>query len=362
MGGRRRCCCKRGCDIVHDDFNRADSTTIGSSWVEESGEWEIDSNTLTETTGTGIIRTTKRHPANHPTGHYGVTFLNLQHGNKYRLLFNVLDDENYYYVEYYYWLSGQTNMSTLTIGQVEGIADTVVDSVTQQAPEPGRNEALIMCRLNSGVYTTSASTGQLAVCGLSDNGGRRAGLANASGSNALAFDDFTWDEHYNSNKDCEACFCNCGGYCIPSKLTMTIVADCDLDGLTTSGYGHPTSEGEWQFSFANWLYLYSGGGMVTDQMFRVYCPCFGHVPAEDFEGPECEAGENFFLCDVSYAQLPNMPGWTHSCYGGGLSGAYATDYTCNPLWWQFGPFEIREYNESPEGYEVLCTFMVHVTE
>lgn len=362
MGGRRRCCCKQGCDIVHDDFNRTDSTTVGSPWTEESGDWEIDSNTLTETTGTGIIRTTTTHPMNHWSGIYGVTFLNLQYGNKYRLLFNVVNALNYYYVELYYYFDDPNNMVRLSAGMVEDGVETELKSLTQAGPEPGYDEEMYLCRDYSGIYYISTLIGQWGCCGFPDNSGRRAGLANNSGSNTIAFDDYTWDEHFITDENCPRCYCSCEGYCIPDELTMTVEADCGLDGLETTGYGSALGEGTWQFDFNDWLYLYSGGSMVTQQKFKFWCPCFGNVIGENFADEECEEGANFFLCDITSAQLPDMPGWTHNCYSSGLTGAYATAHTCNPLWWQFGPFEIREYNESPEGYEVLCTFKIHVTE
>jgi hypothetical protein len=37
-----------------DDFNRADSTALGANWTEDSGQWLIASNALTQSTITGV--------------------------------------------------------------------------------------------------------------------------------------------------------------------------------------------------------------------------------------------------------------------------------------------------------------------
>lgn len=39
-----------------DDFNRADSSTLGGSWVEDSGDWEITSNAAEQGTAGGSYR------------------------------------------------------------------------------------------------------------------------------------------------------------------------------------------------------------------------------------------------------------------------------------------------------------------
>lgn len=39
-----------------DDFNRANSSTMGGSWVEDSGDWEITSNAAEQGTATGAYR------------------------------------------------------------------------------------------------------------------------------------------------------------------------------------------------------------------------------------------------------------------------------------------------------------------
>ena len=40
------CQCCEDCILFEDDFNRANSTTVGNGWTEVAGDWEIVSNEL----------------------------------------------------------------------------------------------------------------------------------------------------------------------------------------------------------------------------------------------------------------------------------------------------------------------------
>lgn len=62
----RRCCCDNNCYIFRDDFDRADSTDLGSDWEECSGDWEIVSEDLTtEDTGAVVVL---KHMVGNPVG------------------------------------------------------------------------------------------------------------------------------------------------------------------------------------------------------------------------------------------------------------------------------------------------------
>lgn len=49
------------CDEFTDNFNRADSTNLGTAWVEESGDGQIASNTLQFTTPNSLVRTSSNY-------------------------------------------------------------------------------------------------------------------------------------------------------------------------------------------------------------------------------------------------------------------------------------------------------------
>lgn len=55
------CCDPPTCAILSDDFNRADSTNIGSNWTETSGDWSINANKL-KCNGAGRVTATATAP------------------------------------------------------------------------------------------------------------------------------------------------------------------------------------------------------------------------------------------------------------------------------------------------------------
>ncbi len=50
-------CCEDTCPIFEDDFNRADSTSLGADWTETAGAWEIVSNELTTASANAELTT-----------------------------------------------------------------------------------------------------------------------------------------------------------------------------------------------------------------------------------------------------------------------------------------------------------------
>lgn len=53
-----------------DDFNRANSTTIGGSWVEDSGNWAINTNAVRQETGGGSYRKLRYNAAMDTNNYY----------------------------------------------------------------------------------------------------------------------------------------------------------------------------------------------------------------------------------------------------------------------------------------------------
>lgn len=367
---RRKCCCEASCLILEDAFDRSDSTNLGGSWTELDGDWEIQTETCIETTGSGVLRTTKSHPKNARSGYFTVDLINIGFGEKRRLLFDLLDKDNYCYVEHYYYNDAGTGKTDLTLGTVIGGVDTQLKTNTRaNNDDEGYNVTLNVCRNRNGTYFgLGEATLEEVYCDVEDPGGRRAGLGNASGGGLpVQFDNFHWEQHKVTRDDCPECGCDCDGYCMGESLTMTIVnVDCtceELDGLEVEGVGHPLGEGQWQFNFPwqtfPWIGLgASCGNMKTDQMFKLWCPGYGPtVPAIE---SDCEG---FFLCDWSGGQLYNIPGWTTPyCTGEAPDGAFPTDCTCNPFWLKYGPFEIWEECEDPDCPHFICSFEIHITK
>lgn len=374
MGGRRRCCCNEVCLILEDLFDRANSDSLGGSWVEIGGSWSIAGNACVESTGSGIIRTSKSHPHGAMSSYFTLSLTNIHYGEKRRLLFHYLDDDNYNYVEHYYFNDSGTGKTTITFGNVSGGVDESLASNTKANDDPeGYDTNLRVCLNYDGIYFGSGAdvpSYEVYYCDVPDPGGRRAGLANASGSAlSVEFDSFHWEQHELTLDGCPACECNCDGYCV-GDLTLTFVvvgtSDCDcamLDGLEADSTGSPLGEAIWQFNFpwATFPTLSLGsacGNMLTDQSFKLFCPGYGPTVPEIVS--DCEG---YFLCDWSGGQLYNIPGWTTPyCTGEAPDGAFPTECTCSPFWLRFGPFEIWEQCEDPDCPHLLCTFEIHVTK
>lgn len=90
----RRCCC---CEpVLTDDFNRADSTSIGSNWSEDAGDWEISGNTLTcNDAGARVISTAS---SALPYMHIDVKLKVTAAGtHAFRIIANYVDSDNYHY-------------------------------------------------------------------------------------------------------------------------------------------------------------------------------------------------------------------------------------------------------------------------
>lgn len=122
------CTCCGGvvsCVLLHDDFNRANSTSLGSLWNEVIGDWEIISNTLRVTTSgsNGVLVT-----ASAPTQqNYKIStqINNLSANDKIRLIFGYTNSANYYFAELLFSTSGY-----IRIYQKSGGVDTQLNTTT----------------------------------------------------------------------------------------------------------------------------------------------------------------------------------------------------------------------------------------
>lgn len=62
LGGFFWCCCGEppppppDCTVFEDDFNRSDSSSLGSDWTENAGDWSIASNALAISSGSAEVK------------------------------------------------------------------------------------------------------------------------------------------------------------------------------------------------------------------------------------------------------------------------------------------------------------------
>jgi hypothetical protein len=91
--------------LQSDDFNRADSDTLGGFWLEEIGDSDIAGNKLVSSTSGEIIATYVQDPAADPDADYDVSAL-VQ--NRTGVICRYQDEDN--------WYSGYINLSNDTAG------------------------------------------------------------------------------------------------------------------------------------------------------------------------------------------------------------------------------------------------------
>ncbi len=86
--------CMASCTIASDDFNRADSTNLGSDWTEQVGDWDIWTNQLRGQTGDIVLHNARYDPTE------GVRIKASCNGDIVRYLVDWVDEDNYYCAEY----------------------------------------------------------------------------------------------------------------------------------------------------------------------------------------------------------------------------------------------------------------------
>lgn len=205
----KRCCCT--CVFADDDFNRADSTDIGSSWEEHVGDWEIVSGKLT-IAEVGVIRRKSINPLNPDNHVVRAKIENYQDDTKYRILAQMsIDGSDYYYAEWHY-----VDASTMyfTIGDTGGALETI-------GPDTPPPEGTICEFTVTGKnhYCMQDNSSRITRC-MPPKSGHYMGLA-AGNANGATFDDFSASLHRSDRSVCPACDCDCDGWCIPDKLLAT---------------------------------------------------------------------------------------------------------------------------------------------
>lgn len=223
------CACCVDCPVLEDDFDRSDSTNLGSDWVEDTGDSEIISGELSMPNG-AIVRTSSGTGESDPYMKVTVTCQDVRVGDKFRVLvnWNTTTDDYYYGELQCLAASGTDNMKLIVGDSTTGELDSETFSFGV-----GNDMALVVCRTLEGIYVGSESSFTLWDC-VTDNSGRHAGLMNNSASNTVEFEDFQFLRGFDGSARCFECGCECDGHCLEDTLLMTISATgfCEscLDG------------------------------------------------------------------------------------------------------------------------------------
>jgi hypothetical protein len=314
----RKCCCNVGCDIASDDFNRADSTSVGSDWDEESGDWAIASNKLTVPTA-GVIRNVAVNPYGSNSMYISAKIENLADDTKYRILLQMnATGTEYYFAEWHY--VDASNMY-FSLGDESGVFETLgpdsplIEGSQINASMTAKNQLCmsdLSSRITVCVEPKPASTHKYG------------GLA-AGNSNGAAFDDYAAFATTAESVDCQSCDCTCDGWCVPDALVATFqeVNECpDLDGLT--------------IDLDNVSPIKFGAGW--SQLATFNCP---------------DASGQFTLEFTCSDELKGSLNVTDSPLGPlGALNADADVSTCRPLSLRFGPYSLGSVSGC--GTTVCC--------
>ena len=293
MGDRRCCCGSAGCLIFQDDFNRPNSTNLGSKWREDLGNSEIWANSLRMPPSSRVICTIP-HRRWDATCVARVNMEDMTEGDIFRLIIDH-DDEtgNYLFGEYEV---GAAENGILKVGSaIAGIAQYHHSLASIHGDLPGEN-FLEVCRSRTGLFATMASGIIVWHCiGEYPLKPFKAGVDNP-GASTISFDNFQFLEHFTTNPVCPSCYCECWDglqfHCLPKTLLLTITAS----GLCACMDG-------WQ------LPLEQPEFFEEDSIF--YWEGYGEIPDWDCTGGPGLVDCYFRLeCDTSAcAGAGRIPGW-----------------------------------------------------
>ena len=314
----RRCCCPCP-DAVTDNFNRSDSTDLGSKWVECSGDWSIKSNRLSVTspTAAAILPAFPR-----VLGLASVELHELSPNRVYRLYAGygtALDqcDGTSAWVCAEYVIDGTGSGARLNLITNVGGSEVILDFEDVGVSTP---ETLTLCAGNGRIEASVInSTQEIADC--SPPGGSHWALGTGSNAGEHLFDNFSVVDHYSFNINCPQCGCGCEGYCLKETLTYTFVNNFGcvlLDGVTGTVTWRALCEWE--------------SPEITDVCFEPVNDTL-QVVFRGVGGPILEYASPLDPSwQVDLIRFVDQSIWGSS---GPLPGS-----TCDPLFLKFGPFVI----------------------
>lgn len=335
----RLCCCREGCVIFEDNFNRPDAATLGDNWIDGTSGWSINTN---RAVGTGVAILDIPHPT--PSGSMVVSLLTVDEeiGDIYRLLLNVLDDANYH-------------VATLTI---TGVADgtialgKVVDGVYTLI----RSLAIVSLTGTSRRFGASISDDEF--CASATNtvlslvyalgpptlitDGIYSGMDGERSESVVTVDDFVFAHHAQTKLGCSTCVCSCEGSYLPPVLTATLTGTGRMSGLSCS------FDLLWDRLTGDWF----GSANCCGQPFevRLFCP----------ESSELED----YRVDIIGCTDSDVVG-TVGVDGYVAAGERTTnDGTCAPVYLLFGPFYVSAMDLACAcGFDFMNdgTFILEIT-
>lgn len=202
MHGMGFCCCPpAGCDYFSDDFNRADSSDLGSDWTETAGDWSIASNLLAVSTASAVVTCNTTHPTSGTAYRVSVAMCGGQEGDALRAWIN---NDPTTFGEVTFHTDGATGRARLRLF----VAGTLVGETDIWAP-PGEWCYVYLCTdgdhvalgVGGTLYLSAPMTITSSVCGL--------GTGALNGAMPAKFDNFRLTKHYSDDATCPACGESC---------------------------------------------------------------------------------------------------------------------------------------------------------
>ncbi len=233
--GVTTCCCGP-CRTWSDDFERANSTDLGTDWAEDSGDWSINSGDAVVSSAGAIFRNLPFSPAlgaivvdAEPTG--------IEAGAAHRVFCGWKDASNYFYAEACWYMVTTTWWVRLQLVKVTaGTPDVLATDEWSIGVSISNDYPMKVCFsteefavaitahpwflwLQGDAFTTFGETAK--------------GWGLGSGSSTEArFSKVEVSEHRVAKEDCPRCICKCGATLMPNAtLTCTIESSDDCECL-----------------------------------------------------------------------------------------------------------------------------------
>jgi hypothetical protein len=217
MGKNYGCCCNEGsCDIAQDNFNRSNSTNLGSGWTAATRDnFSIVGNqAVADNTDAAIFDTL--HPDPDPSGIAIIKTIDevFNSGDTYRVICNAVNENNYHWCDF---TRNAGDTSVLAIGKRTGGVDTTIKSL----PIVGLSNLSrdLQVRIAPGELCGMVSNAVLSFVGKDATPfptGYRIGMkASVAG---LKFDDLRFVQHNETFETCPVCICKCDTKYIPPVL------------------------------------------------------------------------------------------------------------------------------------------------
>ena len=199
------CCCDEAivsCIIFEDDFNRIDSSNIGSNWLELVGDWEIISNKLVIDSTNASVQCQTEHSSSDMA--VIVNVKGFTSGDKVRVCVRMTDENNYLCAELVYGASSSTfNLFERLTGSDGSAKDTDVTTFVVTGDEV----KIVVCvqggLLNAVLYDTNESPILDLTGSVSASSEKHAGLSTGDTiTTQVTFNDFIL---MSRNDKCQSC-------------------------------------------------------------------------------------------------------------------------------------------------------------